>query len=139
MADRFSEAVTKMLLKAGWTEGRKVDPVHGLSEPSAVFPKAEEILTEFRGLHVGKCGAGVDFARSDVEFEPDLSLLAELKEHEASTGARLFPLGEAVRGHIYLIVDERGEIYLLVEGELEAFAPSFPQALEMLLLGKKMD
>jgi hypothetical protein len=133
-------AVIEILAKAGWYPGRSMPTSPFIPDGFVPFQEAEAVLREFGGLHLGECGAGVDFARSDVEINPRLAdhLQAELVEHEQSLGARLFPLGEVCRGHGYLVIDELGRTYLLND-ELSPLAPSFPQALESLLLGVRDD
>ena len=135
-----SPRVTEILAKAGWYPGRSVPISPFIPDGFVPFREAETVLREFGGLHLGDCGAGVDFARSDVEIDPRLAdhLKAELAEHEQPLGARLLPLGEVHRGHGYLVIDERGRTYLLFD-ELSPLAPSFSQALESLLLGVRID
>jgi SUKH-3 immunity protein len=139
MTARFSPSVLEILQSAGWFEGRNVKPCGESSWPFALFAKAQGVLSEFNGLHFGKCGPGIDFATSDVEIDPNLALhlAPELRAYETSRGTRLFPLGEVHRGHGFLVIDEQGNMYLLSD-ELEPFAPSFSQALEKLLLGRKI-
>jgi hypothetical protein len=133
-------AVTEILTKAGWYPGRSVPTSPLIPDGFVPFQEAEAVMREFGGLHLGECGAGVDFARSDVEVDPRLAahLKAELVEHEQTLGARLFPLGEVCRGHGYLVIDELGRTYLLND-ELSPLAPSFIQALASLLLGARGD
>ena len=138
MADRFSQTVLTFLRRAGWQEGRKVSQflisIPGLS----LFAKAQEVLTEFGGLHIGEYGPGLECAASDVNLDPHLAihLGPELRNHESSNGLRLFPLGEVHRGHGYLIIDENDHLYLLSD-ELTPYSNSFVDGLEALLLGKR--
>ena len=136
VADRFSPPVLDILRRAGWFDGRRVAVVP--SPGIRLFPKAHEVLAEFGGLRMGKCGAGMECATSDVQIEPGLAthLTSELHEAERSLNTRLFPLGEVHRGHGYLIIDEYGRTYLLSD-KLSPFAPTFSRCLELLLLGKK--
>ena len=138
MPSSFSPSVLDILSKAGWFEERNVAvPLPPEFQP---FPMAQRILTEFGGLHIGQCGAGIDCATSDIEINPNLAIhtLQELSTIGRSIDNRLFPLGEVHRGHGFLVVDERGRIYLLSD-ELSRFAPTFARSLELLLLGKKPD
>jgi hypothetical protein len=135
--DRFSPLVADVLRKSGWFAGRDVSQSFFSPPEFALFPEAEEVLKEFGGLRLGSCGAGVDFATSDVVIDPGLAthLKEELKGYEHSVKAKLFPLGEVHRGHGYLVIDEQGRVYLLSD-ELAPFASTFSRSLEMLLLGK---
>jgi hypothetical protein len=138
VTESFSPAVVDLLRRAGWQEGRIV--ANALLAPGqfALFPRAQEVLAEFGGLHVGECGSGIDCATSDVQIDPRLCvhLAAELKSLEEALKTRLYPLGEVHRGHGYLILDELGRTYLLSD-ELEPFTATFARCLELLLLGKK--
>lgn len=137
--DSLSTAVTAILERAGWHEGRDVPlPLLAPGGPT-LFPVAEAVLREFGGLRFGHCGAGVDFATSDVVIDPGLAvhLKAELDGYGRPLGTRLFPLGEVHRGHGYLVIDEQGRAYLLSD-ELSPLAASFSQALESLLLGVRV-
>jgi SUKH-3 immunity protein len=135
-----SPRVAELLTKAGWYPGRSVPTSPFIPDGFVSFRAAETVLREFGGLHFGECGAGVDFAGSDVEIDPRLAdhLKAELAEHEQPLGARLLPLGEVHRGYGDLVIDERGRTYLLFDG-LSPLASSFSQALESLLLGVGVD
>lgn len=137
MPNKFCASVERILRSAGWSENRDVAPLDGVMQ-APLFPKAEEVLRQFRGLHFGECGPGIDCATSDVEIDPSLALylLPEIEALALTLGTRLFPLGEVCRGHGYLIMDEQGATYLLSD-VLEPYASSFAQALEMLLLGKR--
>jgi len=138
MSDRFSKPLLKILRKGGWFEGRYVSPALISPPELELFPKAQEVLSEFGGLHVGECGPGIDWATSDVEIAPRLGahLAPELKEFEMSLGVRFFPLGEVHRSQGYLVIDDNGKTYLLND-ELMPLAPSFAEGLERLLLGKR--
>jgi hypothetical protein len=136
MVDRFAMPVLDILRRAGWFEGRNI----AVAPPPQffLFPKANDVLAEFGGLHIGQCGSGIECATSDVQIEPSLAthLSSELNGAEQSLNVRLFPLGEVHRGHGYLIIDEYGRTYLLSD-ELSPFAPTFVRSLELLLLGMK--
>lgn len=138
--ERFPPLVLMILIESGWFAGRDVFRSLSLPAQFVLFPKAEEVLREFGGLRFGKCGAGIDSSTGDIEIVPGLAvhLQEELKEYERSLKTRLYPLGEAYRGDVYLVIDERGRTYLLFD-ELAPFAPSFSRTLEMLLLGKNAE
>jgi hypothetical protein len=126
--DSPSSAVAAILARAGWYEGRDVPLPLLAPDGLTLFPVAEAVLREFGGLRLGECGAGVDFATSDVVIEPGLAvnLKAELDEYGRPLGTRLFPLGEVHRGHGYLVI---------LSDVSSPLAASFSQAIESLLLG----
>ncbi len=113
--DTLSPAIAEILERAGWYEGRDVPIPLSAPDGLTLFPIAEAVLRQFGGLRFGECGAGVDFATSDVVIDPGLAvhLKSELDEYGRPLGTRLFPLGEVHRGHGYLVIDEQGRTYLL--------------------------
>jgi hypothetical protein len=139
MDNHFSESVLTLLLTAGWYPGRKVIPPIEAASPFTLFSRAEELLVEFGGLHIGKCGPGRDFATSDVEITvTGMNHLArELPEYEERFDVRLCPIGKYCHRHGYLLTDVIGRIYALSEiaDDFRLFAATFSQALESLLLG----
>ena len=74
---------------------------------------ARSVLKEFGGLHIKSEGPGVACARSDLEINP---LLARGEEDRFFSfncfrGKQLFPLGEAVVGHVFAAIDEDSTVY----------------------------
>jgi hypothetical protein len=140
MPDRFTLPVVDLLRSAGWYEGRTVSDTLELPPEFSLFSQAQVVFAEFGGLHMGQAGIGIDCAKCDVEIDPCLGshLAPHLKRHEQSLKTKLYPLGEVVGGHAYLVIDEQGRTYLYhLGGELAPKAPTFARGLELLLLGKK--
>ena len=99
---------------------------------------AREALAEYGGLKVDVHGAGIDVAKGGFQIDP---LLAQGEEERFSTlgrscGVRLYPLGEAYGGHAFLGIDERGEVYLLMD-DVTWVARDMTEALEAIVLGKR--
>jgi hypothetical protein len=138
MASSYSGPLLALLRRGGWFEGRTSSEFLIGAPHLDLFPKAEEVLREFGGLHLGECGPGIECATSDVEIDPNLTvhLASDLAQFAASKKLKLYPLAEVHRGHGFLIIDEHGRVYLLSD-DLVPFAPTFGQGLELLLLGKK--
>jgi SUKH-3 immunity protein len=138
MSARFSDPVVEALRKAGWYEGRLISSSDISPSELTLFPAAEKVISEFGELHIGESGPGIDFATSDVNIDPRLGahLWHDLNDIGSARRTRLYPLGEVHLGHGLLIIDEQGRIYLWAD-DLERFAGSFSQALEMLVLGKR--
>jgi hypothetical protein len=141
---RFSVRTHDALVAAGWHPGRKVH--HDverwrdlLDTPGSfqMFPRAREVLLEFGGLRVEQAGPGVDCARAPFHVEPTLALgeSDRFRSHEATVGARLYPLGEAMGGHAFLAMAEDGRIFFLMD-DTRYLGPSFDEALESLIEGK---
>lgn len=133
MWPRFSEEIETILREAGWHPGRSAFPA-ALPADYTLFPIAQRALEEFGGLHVGTCGMGTDFARSDILFEPDLG--EGLARHISQTpeGRRIYPLGEVQHGHSYLFIDEAGVPYLY-SVELRKCGDNLDEGLISTLLG----
>jgi hypothetical protein len=71
MTERFSHEVLQILEAGEWFDGRRV----AVSLPEQYHPsaKAKDVLSEFGGLQIGACGPGVNCARSDIAFDPELA------------------------------------------------------------------
>ncbi len=135
---RFSDETTRLLLEAGWFEGRDIIDQYSILEGFTPFPAAAEVLREFGNLHIGSSGTGIDCARSDVEIDPSLIAGGEelIAEFEAKLGIKLTPLGEAQNGHLILIMNEQGRVFVSwLFQDVFPYAKSFDRALETLLLG----
>ena len=140
---RFSVQTEALLKKSGWFEGRSVpDLVASWSvelESEGGFqssPVARDILTEFGGLHIKSEGPGEACARSDLNIDPSLVAGEEdrFRSFDCFNGKRVFPIGEAIVGHVFAAIDESGTVYLVIE-EVRHVADSFEAALEHLLRG----
>ncbi|MCG3134805.1 MAG: hypothetical protein HMLKMBBP_02187 [Planctomycetes bacterium] len=133
-----SPAVRRILRSAGWTDGRRIDLGPWQAFPVSPFPAAQAVLTEFGGLHFGSTGPGIDCARSDVDLTPSWPnrRFTGYPDLERSIGQRLYPLGETHRANMELLIDESGRVYEL-QDDLHFVAPTFADALEIILLGKR--
>ncbi|WP_199810386.1 MULTISPECIES: SUKH-3 domain-containing protein [unclassified Streptomyces] len=136
---RWSDEVEAVLRGAGWFPGRSVDTSGWRERLEAdgfrIHPAAEQFLREFGGLTVGPGGPGITRAREAFEFDPLLALGEDDRfgEWGEEIGRQLFPLGELDHGHAFLGLDERGELYAVVNW-LARFG-RMPEAMENLVLG----
>jgi hypothetical protein len=121
--------LTKMtLLFSGWYPSRDVWSQLKLPDAFESFPEAKRILAKFGGL---KFGPTTDYTC----FDPSAAnkVIECIKGYEKKIGLRLYPLGVCEHQDIeYLLVDERGIIYLLAD-ELKPMASSFDRALQYLV------
>jgi hypothetical protein len=140
---RFSLETEQLLKRAGWFAGRcdssqVEDWAHEMESPDGfkMSSVAKSVLKEFGGLHIKSDGPGLECARSDIELNPLLAKCEEDRFFSFSCfmGKQVFPLGEAVVGHMFAAIDEEGKVYLVME-EVQLVASSFDAALESLLLG----
>jgi hypothetical protein len=141
----WSPETQAILRSAGWyPERRERERVAGwrraLSTPGGfeLSAAAERVLEEFGDLRVERRGPGLEVARGGFELDP---ALAEGEEDRFARlgrplGANLFPLGEALGGHVFLAIDEAGRVYL-VGDEIHALGSNIYQALDNLLMGRQ--
>lgn len=143
MASDFRSEVDRLLREGGWYPGRQVPELMeqwraGLTtERFVLHLAAEAVLLEFGGLHVGRVEPGIDLSRSDVWLDPERAMGEEDRCYDCFPemhGRVLFPLGDAHRSQAYVVIDQTGECFLLMD-EIYARWPSFHLALEALLLG----
>ncbi len=139
MGRRFSAEVETILRQGGWFEGRRFDLTVYDEFPMRPHAAAGEVLAEFGGLQLGEVGPGIDCARSDIDLTPAWtdSEFTGWSDLDQRVGSRLYPLGEFHRGNAYLLIDEARRIHAIGPGDLFLIAPTFDEALELLLLGKR--
>ena len=100
---------------------------------------ARSAIQEFGGLTFGDVEAGVDFAKSDVVFDPRLAAGEEDRLHDyfdELRGRAAYPLGECHRGHAFLAIDSAGRAYQ-VGDEVYLAATSLDVLMESLLLERR--
>src|SRR5947209_5501189 len=114
---RFAPQVEEVLKASGWFEGRNTEGSLHLPDGFEMFPAASRILVEFGGLKGGHVRAGITMAASDFDLRPELAQgeSDRFQEFEKELGVRLYPLGEAHRGHYFLAIDESGRVYLVMD------------------------
>jgi len=124
-----------MLVTAGWRPGRQIDvdvrvpPLH----------PAHRILKELGGLHVGRCGPGIECTTSDLKFgfcEPDEEIGPVWSE---LLGSELVTIAEVHHQHGWLLVDAAARCFGASQIH-DAFyyeGPDFGVALERLLIGRR--
>lgn len=125
---------------AGWRPGRHFScQVKGVYHIPAALGGLQ-LLSEFGGLTVGKCGRGQQCATSDIQFAiGDTFVDFDLwREVEKLAGESLFPIGSASREDGELFVYARGLMYMHgnPDGSLYLVGDPFEDALERLLLGR---
>jgi hypothetical protein len=127
---------------AGWMPGRNFTC---RSEDVNYSPAAQagiQLLAEFGGLSVGKCGPGQEYATSDIQFATsdasiDFNLLMGV---EQLAGENLYPIGSVHRVLGELFINACGLVYMygIPDGSLYLVGESFEDALERLLLGRRL-
>jgi hypothetical protein len=120
---------------AGWYPGRK------RRAPASIPPghPAAELLAQFGGLTIGRCGAGAECATSDIHFGPVGPADPDIRIWNALLGTTLIGVADVHHGHGELYVDSLGRYYGL-SGIHDAFCfegSTFSEAVEGLLLGRR--
>ena len=138
MSRGHSTEVERALRRSGWFEGRRIDLAPWIDFPLRPHPAATKVLAEFGGLHFGVVEDGVDFATSDVDLRPSWPNRQFTGFHDLNrvVGEVLYPLGQIHRANADLLIDESGRVYMVMD-KLQFVAPTFRDALEALLLGKR--
>jgi hypothetical protein len=139
---RFSPQTEQLLRAGGWFPGRTdegflVECVHALGPEFQIHQAAQDAIREFGGLRVGENDRGVDFARSDINFDPRRAWgeSDRLRDYFSLLRDRnAFPLGEAGAGHTYIAVDSMGVAYDLMD-EVYLIGDSVDALIETLLSG----
>jgi hypothetical protein len=137
---RFAWDTERDLRRAGWTPGRRVDVERWAlalaDEGLQMHAAAAGLLSEFGGLSVDISGPGIDCARQPFSFFPT-SCSGEgdrISEWGTELRRHFYPLGETNRREFLIVIDEVGEIYLMMDrvGTLGVR----DQGLESLVRGK---
>ena len=140
---RFSSETEQLLRSAGWYEGRSVPALVESwrmelerADGFRLSRAARQVLSEFGGLHILSEGAGVACARSDLDINPPLAKFEEDRffSFDCLKGKEVFPLGEAIVGHVFAAIDQGCNVYLVMQ-QVHYVARGFEAALENLLLG----
>ena len=126
-------SVEPLFRAAGWFPARQVE----VDPQVMVNPLAASVLAELGGLHVGQTGAGVECARSDIEFGfEDLGWFGAFGAWRGMISESLMPIASLHHQHEYLLVDDRLFYAInIIDHELVYLGGSFGEAVEKLLLG----
>lgn len=125
---------------AGWSSERRVAVDAIALADLRSYAIGVAILTQFGGLHVGRTGAGDEWATADILFHTKVTRL-DLDAIEDRTEYRdedLFPIAIAQRTYLELFVGESGRIFCgdVPTGGLNIVGHDFPDAMERLLRGR---
>lgn len=128
-------SVRRVLVEAGWHPGRHIDVDARVWQSHP----AHRILKEFGGLHIGRCGQGIECATSDLEVgfcEPDQEVGPVWSE---LLGSQLVAVAEVHHRHGWLLVDEAGRCFgaSQIHDAFYYVGPDFGVGLERLLIGRK--
>jgi len=127
--------VRSLFVLAGWQSGRCM----GVSARIPRLHPARNILEEMGGLHIGRCGPGIECATSDLAFHPceaDQEIIATWSE---LLGSKLIEVAEVHHCHGWLFVDESERCFGASQIH-DAFyyeGRNFGEAVERILLGRK--
>ena len=140
----LSDDARRALMNAGWSDGRNMaEQVDEWSRQLApgflMFPVARSALSRFGTVQVQQTGPGEECARESFEFDPMLALGEDdrFRQFEERLSTRLYPLGEAGGGHVFLAISETGHVFALMD-ELWLVAPTIEGAIEALVRGLQL-
>ena len=141
-----SPTVLQALQAKDWTAARRCTIPAAVQAAAAGQPQLAQhpalaVLHHLAGLHIGQCGAGLECATSDIEFDwnedsftgqdPDEALMA----WEQRLNCRLIPIADIHHAHAELLLASDGRCFCWGFGDLSFEADTLQQALEHLLLG----
>ena len=118
---RFSSETQRALIAAGWTPDRRVGIQHWVSALAAegfrIHAAAERFLSEFGGLAVDVKGSGLTVSREPFSFYPTSCSGEEdrISEWGDDLGKSFYPVGELGQRSFFLVIDEQGDIYLMMD------------------------
>ena len=135
---RFPKDIEDRIQGQGWYAGRQYAGTLDRPEDFERIPAAEAILSEFEGLKLGVSGPGLECATADIDMDPSwgdgMAEEVHAESNQIGRQIRYYPLAGVQNGHQTMFVDDDGTIYLYFD-RLERFAPSFDEALVLLLRG----
>ena len=140
--ERLPPEVARVLRSAGWSPERdtssSVDEwARRLGEGFPIFPAARDALRRYGGLRVRQEGPGDERARESFDLDPVHCVMYEdeFAEYGARLSTRLYPLGEAGGGHVFLAIAEDGRVYAFME-DLWLIGETIDDAIVALVKGR---
>lgn len=139
MALQFPPTIIPDLTAAGWKPGRSVSVSDLQFDEFRMFPAAEEVLREMRGLVIPARPHGKDHASTPLNFDP--ALPADYTQCVDGlvkrAGGEVFPLAEGGGGYDQYFIDTRRRVfcYSTLAGDYFLESESFERAIENLILG----
>jgi hypothetical protein len=131
------DSVKSLFVAAGWRPGRQVT----LRTLAPVHHPAASILSEFRGLNVGRVGLGGEqCGRSNVAFgKQSPSEAPEIKLWSELLGSQLICVATVHNDHEELYADTLGRYFgsSMIHDAFYFHGASFTEAMEQLLLGRR--
>ena len=128
-------SVHPLFTAAGWKPERRVLVYRGVppDHPAAA------ILASLGNLHIGTTGAGLDRARSDIEFVwDDIEDDQQLGHWQGLLGTEFVSIGHYQRRYCQLLVDGKGRCFSsnIVSAGFDFEGHTFAEAIERILLGQ---
>ena len=132
----------KKMRQISWYPGRavpnEVERWKRELDEFVIFDVAETVLLEFGGLRNDEDGPGLEAARSRFRLDPALACgeRGRFEEFETEIDCRLYPLGEACGGAVFLAIAEDARVYLM-ERALWLAGDDIWDALDRFIRGRK--
>jgi len=140
----ISPDLERVLTHSGWFPGRRIAIDHWSEATSRsglqMFTAAREFLEEFGGLTlVPEVGEGQAFHAIPFTIDPTDDRCEEawqVEDLEEHFPLRFFPVG--MYGATVLLITDQGHLCLLFDGSLDCCGDSVAEALELLLLARRL-
>ncbi|USD22772.1 SUKH-3 domain-containing protein [Microbulbifer variabilis] len=132
------EYINKLLVKAGWFEGRSFKVKKQiLNSFNSAYKNAVSVLAEFGGLQVGEVGAGRELSASDISFRNEaLDFGAEFHNYWVNLNVSLFAFASAHHDHMLLLVDDNKDFYIFTDPDEQLYkVGTFKETIMRVLLG----
>jgi SUKH-3 immunity protein of toxin-antitoxin system len=142
----FSQQTAECLNRSGWRSDRAVDTTTYVESLNAagfvVHEAAADFLKEYGGLRIQYPHAKVADIEDEMHFDP-LTVIRHITPSHVNTYSRvlsrqLCPIGEAARGYLTLMMDERGEVYASYDDFFAWVGSSGAEAIEALCSGRDL-
>ena len=133
----------------GWKPGRQVSHEElarwttslAQTDGFELSDAARRVLSGFGGLRFQKrTREGIDFSPLSFDLNPLLATgeRDRIIAYEESLGHPLYPLGEVEGGHAFIVMDDEGAVYLIMD-KCTKVADDIYMALQSLIEGRRMD
>lgn len=143
----FTMRTSEYLNKSGWTPNRVLDTSSFEKSLTAagfsVHSAALSFLKEFGGLRIQYPHAKVPDIRDEMHFDPAIVAKhitsSAVNDYSNVVGGKLCPIGEAARGYLVLLMDEKGAVYASYDDFFAKVGASGAEAIETLCSGKNLE
>lgn len=143
----FSKQTAECLNRSGWHPNRVSDATTFVESLNAagfvVHEAAADFMKEYGGLYIQYPHAKVAGMKDEMHFDPAIVIThitpAAVNAYAKVLGTKLCPIGEAARGYLTLMMDERGQVYASYDDFFALVGRSGADAIEALCSGRDLE